>query len=179
MILTDSEIKAEIMTGRMEISDFDPTLVNPSSLDVRLGNEFYFICPTTDEPINPLDKHSFAMVRQSEGSITLAPGEFCLSTLLEVIKLPPNISSSLRGKSSLARLGLDNSSFGAWVDPGFGGSLVIELANHNHYPLLLTSGMKIGQLIFYKHEKVHTPYNLKATSRYMNQEGVQGSKGID
>ena len=177
MILCDFQIKAEIERGTLKISPFDESLINPSSLDVRLGQSFYRPEPTYVN-IDPTDPLSFRSHKVADTTYVLKPGEFVISSLLEHITLPSDISSSLRGKSSLARLGLDNSSFGAWIDPGFSGSLVIELANHSKFPLVLTKGMKIGQLIFYKHVKAAQDYSQRESSKYMNQRGVQPSKGV-
>lgn len=177
MILCDFQIKAEIERGTLKISPFDESLINPSSLDVRLGQGFSEVTPTYVN-IDPTDPLTFKTVGVALGSYVLKPGHMVLANLLEYIELPADISATLKGKSSLARLGLDNSSYGAWLDPGWGGDLVIELANHGNHPIVLKSGMKIGQLIFYKHVPAQVPYNLKLNSKYMNQSGVQGSKGV-
>lgn len=180
MILTDLEIKQYHMLGNLGIEPFNPDLINPSSLDVRLGDRFAVLTKKESARwINPLKPDSFStrtFFVDANGWI-LSPGCFVLAHLMEKVSLPSCISASLRGKSSLARLGLDNSSFGAWIDPGFSGDLVIELANHGPLPILLTPGMKIGQLVFYKHNSVQVPYGEKG--RYQNQIGPQGSKGID
>lgn len=177
MILCDFQIKAEIERGTLKISPFDESLINPSSLDVRLGPGFSEVTPSYVN-IDPTDPLTFKTVEVSRGSYVLKPGHMVLSTLAEHITLPADISATLKGKSSLARLGLDNSSYGAWLDPGWGGDLVIELANHGNWPIVLKSGMKIGQLVFYKHCPARVPYNKKPTSRYMGQSGTQGSFGV-
>lgn len=177
MILVDHQIKAEIERGTLKVSPFDEALINPSSLDVRLGKKFSQVKPSYIN-IHPGEPRTFITEEVSEGSFVLQPGDMVLSTLAEHIALPPDISATLKGKSSLARLGIDNSSYGAWIDPGWAGDLVIEIANHGKYPIFLGSGMKIGQLIFYKHVPAQVPYNLKLNSKYMNQSGVQGSKGV-
>ena len=177
MILCDFQIKAEIERGTLKISPFDESLINPSSLDVRLGKRFSQVKPRYIN-IHPGESLTFITEEVGEGSFILHPGDMVLSTLAESIGLPSDVSATLKGKSSLARLGIDNSSYGAWIDPGWAGDLVIEIANHGKYPIFLSSGMKIGQLIFYKHCPAQIPYNKKATSRYMNQKGVQGSLGV-
>lgn len=177
MILVDHMIRAEIERGTLKISPFDETLINPSSLDVRLGKKFSQVQPRYIN-IQPTQPGTFITEEVGEDRFILQPGDMVLSTLAEHIGLPSDISATLKGKSSLARLGIDNSSYGAWIDPGWEGDLVIEVANHGKHPIVLDSGMKIGQLIFYKHVPAQVPYNLKLNSRYMNQSGVQGSKGV-
>jgi len=177
VILTDFQIKAEIERVTLKISPFDESLINPSSLDVRLGKKFSQVQPRYIN-IQPTQPGTFITEEVGEDRFILQPGDMVLSTLAEHIGLPSDISATLKGKSSLARLGIDNSSYGAWIDPGWEGDLVIEVANHGKHPIVLDSGMKIGQLIFYKHCPAQVPYNEKSTSRYMNQSGVVGSLGV-
>ena len=177
MILVDHMIRNEIELGRMKITPFDDSLINPSSLDVRLGEGFSKVSPA-NVCIDPSDPLSFRTQRISTGSYKLLPGDTVLSTIQEHITLPADISGKMMGKSSLGRLGLDNSSVAGWIDCGFTGELVIELSNHSKHPILLRQGMKIGQLVFYKHVPAEVPYNLKPTSRYLGQVGIQGSKGV-
>lgn len=40
MILSDRTIRAEIEAGRIVIDPFDPTMVQPSSVDLRLDHRF-------------------------------------------------------------------------------------------------------------------------------------------
>ena len=178
MILVDHQILAEIELGRLVISPFDPKLVNPSSLDVRMGRTFGKVTPVSTV-IDPTDPSSFTTKQFELEALVLHPGEFILAKLEESITLPPDISAKLMGKSSLGRLGLSNSHVAGWIDPGFSAdSLVLELFNHSKYPILLKSGMKIGQLVFFKHVPAAEPYGNKSTSKYQNQTGIQGAKGV-
>lgn len=177
MILVDHQIKAEIERGTLKISPFDESLINPSSLDVRLGQSFYQPEPTFVN-IDPTDPLTFRTQKVADFKYVLKPGDMVLSNLMEKVTLPKDISAKLMGKSSLGRLGLDNSSVAGWIDAQFSGSLVIELSNHSKFPIALTAGMKIGQIVFYKHVPVEKGYLELEKSRYGNQKGVQGSKGV-
>lgn len=183
MILNDDQINVYITEGLITVDPFDPSLINPSSLDLRLGNVFTKVKPSllsTAMPgvIDPTNKHSIGSETYKNDKYVLMPGEFILSCLLENITLPDYVSAEIRGKSSLGRLGLDNSSVAGWIDAGWSGVLTIELVNHGHHPILLTKGMKIGQMVFHTHAPALYPYNKKATSKYMYQEPGQGSKGV-
>ena len=178
MILTDGQIKAEVGLGRLIITPFSEASVNPSSYDVRLGKDFSIVKPryVHIDPTNPL---SFLTEKIDEGTHILKAGAMVLSTLEEEISLPRDISAKLLGRSSLGRLGIDNSSCSGWIDPGWaGGTIVIELFNHSKNDILLTSGMGIGQIVFYKHMPCQESYSEKKKSKYQNQTGVQGSKGV-
>ena len=177
MILVDFQIRYEIEQGRIKISPFDDSLINPSSLDVRLGEEFFQVRPTIIN-VDPTDSLSFRTEKAGEKKFKLKSGDMVLSSLMEHIALPLDVSAKLLGRSSLGRLGLDNSSCSGWIDPQFTGSIVIELFNHSSSTIILTSGMGIGQLIFFKHMPAHKGYLDKKTSKYGNQSGVQGSLGV-
>lgn len=178
MILTDFQIKAEIERGTLKISPFDESLINPSSIDVRLGNTFSVVVPKYIA-VDPTDHTSFTTTEVAANLYTLKPGHMVLSYLQEYITLPKDISAKLLGRSSLGRLGLDNSSCSGWIDPQFSGSIVVELFNHSQHPILLKAGMGIGQLVFFKHCPAEVGYLDKKTSKYGNQIGCQGSKGVN
>lgn len=189
MILTDWQIKKQIDDGNIGLSPYEESLVNPSSLDFRLGKyytttkpvNYNYFDPITGEItcaccINPLDPKTFVSETVEKEKYWLKPQESVLVSMYERLRLPDNVSGRVLGKSSLARLGLDNSSGAAWLDPGFEGYVTLELTNHSKYAIQLTHGMRIGQIVFYKHEPVTRSYNF--TGRYHNQQAGQGSKGI-
>lgn len=146
-------------------------------MDVRLGQEFSQVVPVYVN-VDPTDPTTFRTEQVAEGKFVLKPGDMVLSSLVEIVGLPNDISAKLLGCSSLGRLGLDNSSCSGWIDPGFSGSICIELFNHSRSPMVLTSGMRIGQIIFFKHVKCQEDYSKRKGSKYMNQQGVQGSRGV-
>lgn len=178
MVLTDQEIMAEIMTERVKVTPFKKDLINPSSLDVRLGNKFGVV-KAQYVNVDPTDPTSFFTDTNEYSKYILGPNEFVIACLLEDITLPKNISAKLMGKSSLGRLGIENSSCAGWVDPGFSGVLTIELYNYSKNHIVLTPGMKIGQLTFFKHNPCLVSYGEKESSKYQNQTPGQGSKGVD
>lgn len=177
MILVDWQIKQKIELKEVVIDPFNPELINPSSLDVRLGNVFSW---TTATPItgivDPLDPSTFKTRTETRDIYLLGPGQMVLGCLMETITLPNNISVEIKGKSSLGRLFLSNSHWAGWVDPGWSGVITLELRNDSYFPIRLTTGMKIGQLLFYEHNSCARPYSK--TGRYHNQDPGSGSKGI-
>lgn len=188
-ILCDWEI-ADLCKKGM-ITPFRPENLNAGSLDVTLGNKFSVmkqVYMTTNEchfagkllpvAVDLTDPSTFQYEEVEQDKYTLPPNGFVLAILEEKVSLPDNVSAKLFGRSSWARGGLDNSSAAAWVDGGFSGSLVLEIKNLTEFPQILRAGTRCGQLVFYPHEMPETPYGAKKTSKYQNQEGLQGSKGI-
>ena len=73
--------------------------------------------------------------------------------------------------SSLGRLGLLIHSTAGYVDPGWKGNLTLELSNVANLPIALYSGMRIGQISFFKMSSpVDRPYGSpELGSKYQGQ----------
>ena len=73
--------------------------------------------------------------------------------------------------SSLGRLGLLIHSTAGYVDPGWKGTLTLELSNVANLPIALYFGMRIGQISFFEMSSpVERPYGSKGLgSRYQGQ----------
>lgn len=105
----------------------------------------------------------------------LEPGEVYLYACNEHIGVKGNIRAKVEGKSSLGRLGLFVHVTAGFIDPGFEGSLVLELVATR--PLVIFPHMKICQVEFaYVSGEIQESYDMKPGSKYMNQTGVQESK---
>ena len=76
------------------------------------------------------------------------PGEFCLGRTLEWVELPDDIVARMEGKSSLGRLGLIVHATAGFCDPGWRGTLALELNNLTRVPIKLYPGLPIAQLSF-------------------------------
>lgn len=170
MILVDWQIEDRIRRGQIGIDPFDPGLVQPNSLDIRLGDHFVWYEPCEDV-IDPYDRSSVvSRVQETRAdSIVMEPGMFMLAETLETMTLPDNIVASIEGKSSIARLGIELHQTGGWIDAGFRGSITLEMCNVNQRPVRMYAGMPIGQLVFYITERAEHPYNLKKDAKYMDQ----------
>lgn len=91
---------------------------------------------------------------------------------MEYISLPDNLTAFVEGRSSLGRMGLFIQNAG-WVDPGFQGEITLELFNANRCAIELTSGRRVGQLVFAQMDaSAIQPYNGK----YQGQRGATGSR---
>jgi len=177
MILVDWQIIDRIERGYIKIDPFDPELVQPNSIDIRLGNHFVWYTPGPDV-IDPYDRDS--VTTDTEGifsdDITLDPGKFVLAETYEILTLPDNVVASIEGKSSIARLGIELHQTGGWIDAGFSGSITLEMCNVNQRPVKMHAGMPIGQLVFYTTERAACPYNFKKDAKYLNQREATLSK---
>ncbi|MDD1719927.1 MAG: dCTP deaminase [Methanoregulaceae archaeon] len=170
MILVDWQIRDRVARGHIRVDPFDPALVQPNSLDIRLGSHFVWY-EEGDEVIDPFRMET--VIASTSGvvadSIDIRPGQFVLAETLEVIGLPDNIVASIEGKSSVARLGVELHQTGGWIDAGFSGTITLEMCNVNQRPVRMYAGMPVGQLVFYTTERAECPYNLKEDAKYQDQ----------
>jgi dCTP deaminase len=170
MILVDWQILDRIERGHLTIDPYDRSLVQPNSIDIRLGNHFVWYKPGS-EVIDPYNKDSvIADVEETHADFfILEPGRFILAETLECIGLPDNIVATIEGKSSIARLGVTLHQTGGWIDAGFRGTITLEMCNVNTRPVKIYAGMPIGQLVFYTTERAENPYYKKGDAKYLDQ----------
>ncbi|MFJ8431884.1 dCTP deaminase [Kitasatospora sp. NPDC094019] len=181
MLLSDKDIRAEIDKGRVTIDPFDPAMVQPSSIDVRLDRFFRVFENHRYPHIDPSEEQpDLTRLVEPEGddAFILHPGEFVLASTFEVITLPDDVASRLEGKSSLGRLGLLTHSTAGFIDPGFSGHVTLELSNVATLPIKLYPGMKIGQLCLFRlSSPSEHPYGSERYgSRYQGQRGPTPSR---
>ena len=176
MVLSDRTIRRLIAEGRIEIDPYDETLMQPSSLDVRVDRLFRVFrnsrYPFIDVKVDQSELTELVEVADAEPFI-LHPGEFVLGSTLERVKLPDDLVARLEGKSSLGRLGLLIHSTAGFIDPGFDGHVTLELSNVANLPITIYPAMKIGQLSFVQmSEPAERPYGSAGMgSKYQGQRG--------
>ncbi len=181
MLLSDRDLVAELKAGRLQVEPFDPDLVQPSSVDVRLDRWFRVFNNTKYTHIDPAEQQDelTSLVEVPDGErFVLHPGEFVLASTLEVVTLPDTLAGRLEGKSSLGRLGLLTHSTAGFIDPGFSGHVTLELSNVANLPIILWPGMKIGQLCLFRlSSPSEHPYGSAVYgSRYQGQRGPTPSR---
>ena len=180
MVLSDRTIRRLLGEGRIEIEPYDESLLQPSSVDVRVDRYFRVFHNA---------RYPFIDVRKPQDDLTelvevdtepfiLHPGEFVLGSTLERIRLPDDLVARLEGKSSLGRLGLLIHSTAGFIDPGWDGHVTLELSNVANLPITIYRGMKIGQLSFVQlTEPAESPYGTGGLgSKYQGQKGPTPSR---
>lgn len=184
MLLSDRDLSTALQDGRLQVSLFHEEMMQPASIDVRLGRRFRVFNTSAYQAIDPALEQpgltSLVELGMAAGDdvFTLQPGEFVLGTTLERVQLADGLAARLEGKSSLGRLGLLVHSTAGFVDPGFGGKVTLELSNVNRMPILLRPGMFIGQLcVFLLSSPAEHPYGSAGLgSRYQGQQGPTESR---
>lgn len=165
-----------MIMGPHFVEPFDPSMVQPASIDLRLGCEFRVFDAHEQVCIDlehAADASSKLVVADREGGFVLHPGEFVLGVTEESVTLPDNIMARLEGKSSIGRLGVMIHVTAGFVDPGWSGRLTLEIYNVRKIPIILRPGLPFCQISFsYMASAVANPYN----GRYQGAGGVEASK---
>ena len=181
MLLSDRDLRKELESGRLALDPFDPAMLQPSSIDVRLDRFFRVFNNTRYTHIDPRQRQddlTSLVETDNDEPFVLHPGEFVLGSTFEAVQLPDDLAGRLEGKSSLGRLGLLTHSTAGFIDPGFTGHITLELSNVANLPITLWAGMKIGQLCLFRlTSAAEFPYgSAQAGSRYQGQRGPTPSR---
>jgi dCTP deaminase len=181
VVLSDAAIRRAIDTGAIGIDPYEPELMQPSSLDVRVDRFFRVFrnsrYPFIDVRVEQEELTELVEVEGDEAFI-LHPGEFVLGSTLERVTLPNDLVARLEGKSSLGRLGLLIHSTAGFIDPGWDGHVTLELSNVANLPITIYPRMKIGQISFVQlSEPAERPYGSGGLgSKYQGQRGPTPSR---
>ena len=188
MILSDRDIRVALQSGRVTIESADPNLarhIHASSMDLHLGNVFKLYEHSKFALLDPKNPETFqgntrtVEVKAGEPFI-VQPGEFILGVTMEKITVPDDLVVRVEGRSSLGRLGIIVHSTAGFVDPGFSGTITLEISNLNRLPVALYPGMRVCQLAFEEMTSpAEMPYHKKPGSKYQNQMLPEESRLAD
>lgn len=173
MLLSDKSIKEALQNKRIIIDPWDQALLQPASVDLRLGKKLRIFRNSTVPFIDvkqEMPELTEVVEIDEVNPFYLHPAEFALGVILEKVCLPGDIAARLDGKSSLGRLGLLVHSTAGWVDPGWRGHLTLELSNVSALPITLYYGMRVSQISFLQ---------LTTTALHPYGSGALGSKYQD
>jgi dCTP deaminase len=118
MVLCDTQIQAEIDSGKLGISPYDDKMLQPASYDLKVGEDAATVPDSGDSMINLRD----------EGLMVIKPYTPAVVWTLETLRLPLDITGRFGLKSGLSRRGV-YASVGPQIDPGFHGRLSVTLFN--------------------------------------------------
>ncbi|HXT64139.1 MAG TPA: dCTP deaminase [Pyrinomonadaceae bacterium] len=140
---------------------FDPTQsIGESAIDVRLGTEFVLFRKetfqsldiTSDLLVREINKYQHRVVRPIREPFVLHPRQLVIGSTLEYVHVPAGLLAYVIGKSTWGRTGLIIAT-ATKVDPGFRGSITLEIVNEGEVPLVLVPGIPIAQLVFHRTQR--------------------------
>ena len=122
------------------IRDPDPDLVNPASIDVRVGPEMLLEVGAGD----------WRTVDLTAGPVHLQPGEFAQVPTLEWLMVPNGYAVEVTLKGSYAADGYAHS-VGVWLEPGWFGTATIGIRNATrHTSLPIEQGMRMAEIVVHQ-----------------------------
>jgi dCTP deaminase len=180
-VLSDGTILQYVQEGRIKVDPWDPKMVQPASIDLRLGDSFRVFHnhrATAIDLRDPPSNLTEEVVMPEGDAFVIHPGEFCLGRTLEWVQIPNDIVARIEGKSSLGRLGLIVHATAGFCDPGFEGTLTLELNNLTRVPIRLYPGLPIAQLSFMTLDRpAARPYGSPGLgSHYQGQRAATESR---
>ena len=177
MILDYNTIK-KLLSKNILIENSNSQNIHSSSYDLT-ADKYILKFKKNDKPISFIDAQDldnmYEEVNITEG-YTIQPGETILIVLEEQFNMPNNICGTIRGRTSLNRLGLTLAI--QHLNPGFKGKLNLTVTNNSSNSYVITPKIQIAQVIFekmYKKVKKKYLYSNQSKAKYQNKDGKQGS----
>lgn len=124
-MLSDRDIAARGM-----VEPFVEDCLQPASYDVHLS-------PRLVDPFDRTREGDIQGKDKNEPYFVLPPHELWLGETAERFDIPPDLAAKVEGRSSWGRLGLMTHITAGFVDPGFTGTITLELYNVGRHPLRL------------------------------------------
>jgi deoxycytidine triphosphate deaminase len=122
------------------IRDPDPDLVNPASIDIRVGLEMRL-------EVGP---DQWKTVDLTAGAAILLPGDLVRVPTLEWVMVPNGYAVELRLADPYGSQGYELSA-APWLEPGWCGTPILSLRNATrHTPLPVEREMRIAQLVVHQ-----------------------------
>jgi len=170
VIVSDRTLRNLLAEGTIVVKPLEERQIQPASIDLRLGDHFLKIDENRMEAIGLDRELEYIEIKRQE--IIIPPHSFMLAVTQEYIRLPNNVTAFVEGRSSIGRIGLFIQNAG-WVDPGFEGTITLELYNANRLPIRLTSGRRICQIVF---ALMDGPADKPYMGKYQKQRDAVGSR---
>lgn len=135
-MLSSTTITRLLDSGVLTITPLGERAIQPASVEMHLHGDVVRDVGLPTEFRDPT----------VTDAIFLRPGEFALARTTELVGIPAHLVARVEGKSSWARRGLLVHITAGFIDPGFYGTITLELANLSAHPLELPVGCAIAQL---------------------------------
>jgi dCTP deaminase len=143
--------------------------------DVRLAEEFRIFSNVNSAIIDPkkFDERCLLLgeLREDEDGkyVILPPNSYLLGHTIEYMRIPRDIMVIAIGKSTYARAGAIVNV--TPIEPGFEGTVVIEVSNSTPLPLKVYANEGIAQFVFFRGEACETSYGDRG-GKYQGQQGI-------
>lgn len=165
-ILSGLKIQDEVRAGRIVISDFDPSRLNPNSYNLRLADELLIYDSGTLDMKKP---NKCKSLKIPGDGLTLLPGCLYLGRTMERTGTDYYVPI-LDGRSSVGRLGITIHVTAGFGDIGFTGFWTLEITCI--HPVKIYAGVDICQIGYHT---IVGDYERYSSDKYQNNTGIQPS----
>ena len=203
-VLSKPEILKYYKNGLIIIEPFNRENLSSTSYDVRLGEYFYrqnqmeqteILNPFSKDSINKmyfkLEKaievrkiksqlNSFKNLKPTDKVILISPNETILAHTIEFIGGKNSkdlaITSEMRARSSLGRIGIAVCKCAGWGDVGYINRWTMEITNFSSVVIPLVVGMRIAQIIFHQVEPISQIDEYQLRGKYQKSIDIESLK---
>ncbi len=205
-VLSKTDIFKHFKAGNIVIDPFNPQNMANTSYDVRLGKFYYRQNPMDiTQTVNPFWEKSvrkmypdlqeaqpvkdliskynpFHNFKPQDLVILIAPGETILAHTQEFIggkngiRGLPAVTTEMRARSSLGRIGISVCKCAGWGDIGYVNRWTMEITNFSTSIIPLPVGLRIAQIIFHAVTPVETSDEYQQKGKYQTSNEVKTIK---
>ena len=107
-----------------------------------------------------------------QSPVVIPPLSFQLAATEEYLRMPADLAGRFEGKSTVGRMGLFTHVSAGFVDPGFEGTLTLELFNASSTTITLPPYFPVGQIAYFRLSTPLPPSHLypKLGNHYQYQQ---------
>lgn len=186
-LLNKTDINALLESDEPDSLYIDPLLdansqIGEVTIDLRLGYDFlvsimtrkpYVAVSGSDSDFRSISSYFQKTRREVGEKFVLYPNQVVLTTTLEYVSLPSNVYADILSRSSYTRLGIH---INTMVQPGFRGSIPIELFNHSNNAIELVVGSRIFQSRLFRVENNADYFSIERPRKYLGNVRPTASK---
>ncbi|RJO59843.1 deoxycytidine triphosphate deaminase [Candidatus Parcubacteria bacterium] len=197
--LTRDKILEHKKAENIFIHPFNLQNLKTTSYDVRLGNIFYRENTFRGERnvFNPFDEQhvrkfwgepqqatpasewmrengELKNIRSDDLLIVIGPNETILAHTVEFIGGRNCVSTEMRARSTMGRIGITVCKCAGWGDLGYINRWTMEMTNHlTNASIPLVVGMRVAQIIFYNVEPIQAGTYASEQGKYQDTDDIE------
>jgi len=205
-VLSKPDILKYFKAGNIVIEPFEIKNLSNTSYDVRLGKYIYRQSEMKHtQTLNPFWPRSvnkiyagveeavevvlvrskinpFYNLKPSDLIILVAPGETILAHTIEFIggrngnKELPAVTTEMRARSSIARIGIAVCKCAGWGDIGYVNRWTMEITNFSSAIIPLPVGLRIAQIIFHSTTPIEEKDEYQKLGKYQKSMDIEKIK---
>ena len=164
LVLADQQIKRAIDTGEIRVSPYEPSMIRPAAISLRLGTDAAVL--NASQTIDARDRDTYpelaSRLPDQYGRLIVQPNEVLLASTMERVALGDGLTGILDGISDVARLGI-SVVLSQQVSPGYGwpdgAVLTLEIVSRLSQPVMLYPGTRICNLMIMRCGSVVNAYS--------------------